>query len=256
MADPTSNFRTFLDDANKYFGFEKAEIQGLLTALLAMTIIVSSRELFVDAPSFSVLMINFLKTAFNSFLILTLSFAVYQTAQRLTAIRSGFKPEWRIWIYGLGIGLVLAFVSRGNLWFLAPGGLIVYHMAGHRIGSFRYGLNYWPLGLAAIMGPMCCVVLAIIFKVLSGVFPANPLILLAMHINIWLAVINLIPIPPLEGSVMFFASRMVYIFAFALAAGTALSLYFFSVWISLLIGLVAGVILWQLVYWTIEKEVV
>jgi len=254
MADPTSNFRTFLDDANKYFGFEKAEIEGIIAALIVMTVIVSSKQLFVDAPSFSILMMNFFKTAFNSFLILTLSFAVYQTAQRLTDIRSGFKPEWRVWLYGLAIGLILAFVSRGKLWFLAPGGLIVYHMAGHRIGSFRAGLNFWPLGLAAIMGPMCCVILAMIFKILSGILPGNPLIIEAMYINIWLAVINLIPIPPLEGSVMFFASRMVYIFAFALAAGTALSLYFFNVWISLLIGLIAGIALWQLLYWTIEKN--
>jgi Zn-dependent protease len=253
MGDPTSNLKTFGYDINKYFGFEKAEIEGLIVAIIIMSVTVSCDKLFIDAPTFSELMINFLIATFNSFLIFTLSFAVYQTAQRLSAIRYGFKPEWRIWIYGLIIGLILAIVSRGKLWFLAPGGLIVYHMAGHRIGSFRAGLNYWPLGMAAIMGPMACVILAMIFKILSGVFPANPLILQAMYINIWLAVCNLIPIPPLEGSVMFFASRMVYIFAFAMAVGTAISLYFFNVWISLLIGFVAGIILWQVLYWTIEK---
>lgn len=249
MANPIDTSASFFYAVRRYYGFDKDEIKGITIAILVMAFIVSFDEWGVDKFDLMYGLRNFL----NAVLILLLSFLVYQTAQRFTAIRSGFKAEWRIWYYGLLIGLILVFVSRGKLWFLAPGGVIVYHMAGYRITSFRYGLNFWPLGLSAVMGPFSCAVLAIIFKILLGVFPANLLILKAMKINIWFAIVNLLPIPPLDGSNMFFASRMFFIFSFALTVGTLISLIFFNILISLLIGLVAGFILWQVLYWTIEK---
>jgi len=249
MVNPIDRLSSFSYAVKKYYGFDKDELKGMAVAIVIIAFIVSFDEWGVDKFDLMYGLRNF----FNAILIVLLSFIVYQTAQRFTAIKSGFKAEWRIWIYGLLIGLVLAFVSRGKLWFLAPGGVIVYHMAGHRICSFRYGLNYWPLGLSAIMGPLACAMLAIIFKILGAALPANILILKAMKINIWLAIVNLLPIPPLDGSNMFFASRMFYIFTFALVVGTMISLIFFNVLISLLIGLVAGFILWQVLYWTLEK---
>ncbi|MFC1753415.1 hypothetical protein ACFL96_08485 [Thermoproteota archaeon] len=249
MANPIDTFASFVYDVKKYYGFDKDEIKGIVISVLIIAFIVSFDEWGVDAFDIG----YGLRNLFNAILIVTLTFLVYLTAQRFTALRSGFKAEWRIWIYGLIIGVILVIVSRGKLWFLAPGGVIVYHMAGHRICSFRYGLNYWPLGLSAIMGPAACAVLAVLFKLISAVFPANLLIIKAMKVNIWFAIVNLLPFPPLDGSNMFFASRMFYIFLFALVLGTGISLYFFGVIISLLIGLVAGTVFWQLIYITIEK---
>ncbi|MBD3313376.1 hypothetical protein GF345_02955 [Candidatus Woesearchaeota archaeon] len=250
MANPIDDLASVWYDIKKYYGFDKDELKGIVVAVLVLAFIVSFDDWGVEKFEF----FYGLKNLFNSMLIVLLSFLVYLSAQRITAIKSGFKAEWRVWTYGLLIGLVLVFVSRGKLWFLAPGGVIVYHMAGHRICGFRYGLNYWPLGMSAIMGPLACAVLAIIFNLLLGVFPENSLLEKAMRVNIWLAIINMLPIPPLDGSNLFFATRMVYVFLLGLVLGTLIPLLFsIHILYSLLIGLIAGFILWQVLFWTLER---
>ncbi len=249
MGNPIDTFASLWYDIKKYYGFDRHELKGIAVSIIVLAFIVSFNEWGVEKFDFFYGLRNYI----NAALILTLTFLVYQSAQRITALKSGFKAEWRVWTYGLLIGLVLAFVSRGQLWFLAPGGMIVYHMAGHRITSFRYGLNYWPMGVSALAGPVSCAFLALLFKLLSGVFPANLLIIKAMKINIWFAIINLLPIPPMDGSNMFFASRLFYVFAFATLVGFLLSLLFFSVLVSLLIGLLMGVIFWQAMFWLVER---
>ncbi|MBU0535727.1 MAG: hypothetical protein KKE20_02090 [Nanoarchaeota archaeon] len=250
MGNPIDQFASVWYAIKKYYGFDKDEIKGIVITVIILAFIVSFDEWGVTTFDFLYGLRNF----FNSMLIILLSFLIYLSAQRITAIKSGFKAEWRVWIYGLIIGLILVFVSRGKLWFLAPGGVIVYHMAGHRICSFRYGLNYWPLGMSAIMGPIACALLAIFFKILLTIFPANVLLDKAMRINVWIAITNMIPIPPLDGSNMFFASRMVYIFIFGFVLGTLVPILLnINVLYSLLIGLVVGFVLWQLLFWTLER---
>ena len=71
--------------------------------------------------------------------------------------------------------------------------------------------------------------------------------------NLWFAALNLLPIPPLDGSKILYSSRLLYVFLIiTLLAYTAFAyfLHFYSYVIALLIGIVA----WILYYVVFEKE--
>lgn len=241
-------------DIKKYYGFKSEEVRAIAVGVLVCAFVLSSYVLFTEYPTASEGWRDFWVTLFNSLLIVLLSFLVHISAQRIMALFSGFKVEYRLWIYGLGMAFILAIVSRGKLWFIVPGGIIVYHMTGHRLGSFRYGLNFWPLGLVGLAGPLGSVFLAIFFKLLLSFAPANILLLKAMKFNIWYALLTMLPIPPLDGSHMFFSSRLMYIFMYGFIIGLCLSLILIkSVIVSLLLGILVGFILWLVSYLLFEK---
>jgi len=179
---------------------------------------------------------------------------IHLSVQRVIALAGGFKIEYKNWLYGILLGLGLIIVSNGHLWFLAPGGLVIYMMPGHRLGAFRYGLNVRPMGVIAMAGSLASVVLALLFKVLFTVFPANTLLFTAMKFNLWFAIFTMLPIPPLNGSHMFFASRIAYVFAFTGIIALSAALFFFGVFLSLLIGVVVGAACWISYAWFFERQ--
>jgi len=223
----------------KYFKFDASEIRAMIIGVVVLGFIISFDEWGIGKE---VDLYFGLNNLFNAILIMLLAMLVHVSAQRIAALSVGFRAQYKIWTYGIIIGVILAFFSAGKLWFLAAGGVIVHHMAGHRLGYFRYGLNYWPLGIVGIAGPIANLFLAIIFKMLLLSFPENILLQQAMVVNIWFALFNMLPIPPLDGSHMFFASRTFYVFAFAAMAGLGLSIYFLGPFISLFLGLLFGIL--------------
>ena len=220
----------------KYFAFSEEEIKALALSILGLAFIISYNKWGGETFNFWIGLRNF----FNAILLVTLSLLVHQSAQRVAGFSVGLKVEYKIWVYGLVIGLALCVVSLGKLWFLAPGGIIMYHMAGHRIGSFRYGLNFWPMGLVALSGSLATLVLAMILKILLSIAPGNVLLQQALFFNLVFAVITMLPIPPLNGSHLFFASRLMYAFSIGMILGLAVALYFLGVFLSILIGLIVG----------------
>lgn len=193
-----------------------------------------------------------IRNLFNALLIALLALLVHASMQRIAALYIGFKAEYRNWLYGLIFSIVLAIVSRGELLFLAPGGMIAYHMAGHRLGAFRYGINYWGMSLCAMIGSLANLALAVLFKVLLSLAPTNLLLKQAFIFNLLLAVFTMLPIPPLNGSHLFFVSRLTYAFSFTSIVAMAALLYFFGIFIALFVGLLIGVVCWQAYYWIFE----
>jgi len=150
------------------------------------------------------------------------------------------------------IGLLAAIVSNGWVWFLATGGLIVHFMPGRRIGYFRYGLRLTDQARIAMMGPLANIILAFFFK-FALLLPFNAfLIEKAVLINVWIAVFNMVPIPPLAGFMIFSGSRPGYIFltGFIVACAILMTWYGF---IASLIGAVIAAILCFAV-WMVKVE--
>lgn len=231
-----NTWRSYWFSFKKYSSLEKKEITAIIIGSAVLALIIGLDD---GSPEF--VMGYWLRNLFNCFLIVLLALIVKQIAQRATSTAVGFKPEYKPWLYGLGIGIILALASKGKLWFLAPGGIVVYHLAGHRLGTFRYGLNYWPLGIIGLMGPVSSLILAIFFKVMLGVFPQNALILLALKFNLYFAGFSMLPIPPLDGTHLFFASRMVYAFAFGTIIALCFALFYLPIIWALPIGLLVGI---------------
>jgi len=212
----------FKDRIKRYVSFSGEEVKTLIIATIALGFMFSFKEWGVTEFDVAFGFKNWLLSA-----IIALG-AVFtgMIAHKIAAAYLGFRAECKLWTYGLIIGLVLAFVTRGNFFFLAAVGTTYHHLAVHRLGFFRYGLNYWDQAKVAFVGPLANIFLAALIKIIatgSIVIPiglaGSPLIEKAILFNLWYAIFNMLPIPPLDGTVAFYASRMWYVFVFGCILG-------------------------------------
>jgi hypothetical protein len=241
------------DKIKRYFKFTPLEIRSLIIAILVVAFIISFKEWGYGTNfSFRIGMFNY----FNAILIVALSFLVHISVQRIWSLGIGFRVEWKMWSFGLLFGLIMAFLTNGVFWLILPGGFIVHHMAGHRLGWFRYGINIWAVGLIAVTGSIATIALAAIFKALSVVV-FNSLIHKLIVFNIVYAVYSILPIPPLDGSKTFFGSRMLYAFSTVFIVAAAILLnpgLKIGVGIALLASFFIGVVLWLVYYILFESK--
>lgn len=137
-----------------------------------------------------------------SFVAVGLAFILHELGHKVVAQRFGFFSEYRKWDYGLILGLIT--VLTGFMFF-APGA--VY------FGSYGRMVTDEENGKISIAGPIVNIILAVIFLGLT--LTIKPLITvsnmdimmvilltcyLAFNVNSFLAIFNLLPIPPLDGS--------------------------------------------------------
>ncbi len=93
------------------------------------------------------------------------------------------------------------------------------------------------IALAAVMTNMA---LAFLFKFLT---PFNPGLEEVVTINILLAFYQMLPIPDLDGSKIFFASRTFYIFNMIFIIGSSLMLATFGVAASIILAIIFAIII-------------
>jgi Zn-dependent protease len=119
------------------------------------------------------------------------AFIFHELAHKAVAQRFGCWAEYRMWETGLIMAFFLAVVV--GFVFAAPGA--VYIQSGYRVITRREN------GLISLAGPATNLALAMVFFALS--FLGGPLGILGrigFVVNTWLALFNLIPFPPLDGS--------------------------------------------------------
>lgn len=235
----------------KYYAFTAAEIRGLLFSIIVVAFIISFRDWGAgDTPDITVGLINLL----IALVITTVTFFIRESARRIGALAVGYRAEYKVWFWGLLVGLVAVFLSRGYAWLLLPGGIFLHHMAGHRLGHFRYDLNFFGLGMVAIIAPLANIVFAILLKIIN-VYVQSDILLKAIHLNLLLAVFSILPIPPMDGSKMFFGSRLIYSFVFVFVILISLLLFVeqIPIWLSLLGSFILACLGWLLYYIYFER---
>lgn len=248
----------FKDKIKRYFSFSREEIKTLIIASIALGFVFSFKEWGVGHFDAAIGLKNWLLSAIIAFGAVFTGMA----AHKLAALYIGFRAESRLWTYGIVISIVLAFVTRGNLFFLAAVGTTYHHLAVHRLGFFRYGLNYWDQAKAAFAGPLANIFLAAMIKIIatgSVVIPiglaGSPLVEKAIYFNLWYAIFNMLPIPPLDGTVSFYASRTWYVFIFGCIIGYSFLVLGASVY-SLFATLAGGIVLVTLFYLFFERRAI
>ena len=240
-----------LDKIKRYYKFTAHELRGLSIAILAIAFVISFKEWGETAFDFTAGLYNL----FNAVLIVALSVLVHDAGQRLWALFIGYKVEFRMWTFGIIASLLVAFVSNGNIWLIIPGSFFLHHLTGYRLGWFRHGLNYFGQAMVALAGPLFSLMLVILLKILYS-FSPNPLIQKAIIFNTVYAITSLLPIPPLDGSKIYFGSRMLYAFAVpAIAFSTILMVVRVPIFLSLVLSFLAGIGLWLTYYVTFERKI-
>ncbi|MBI1934971.1 hypothetical protein HYS31_00880 [Candidatus Woesearchaeota archaeon] len=238
------------DKIKRYYGFSRHELRGLAIAILVIAFVISFKEWGADKFNPSIGIFNF----FKAILIVALSLLVHDAGQRIWGLAIGYQPEFKMWSFGLLIALIAAFISNGNIWLILPGGFLLHHLAGHRLGWFRYGINYFGQAMVALAGPLFSLMLVIFLKILYIFFP-DPLIEKAIMFNVVYAITSMLPLPPLDGSKIYFGSRMLYAFVLpAMAVASILMIIKIPIFFALVISFLVGIILWLIYYISFERN--
>lgn len=241
-----------VDKVKRYFWFSQEELKAILITVVALAFIIGFKDgretAAIDAFWFYNLLICLLVVGITVF--------VHLAAQRIVGLDAGFRVEYKVWWYGLLIGVIMAFVTRGNIWVLLPGGIFLHHLAIHRLGYFRYGTNTLAMAMTALAGPVANILLATFIKTLQvwfGLPVTNVLLLDKLILFSWaFAIWTLLPIPPLNGALILFKSRLMYAFVFGTIAGYG-ALVLFGIF-SFIFAFIIGAICWLLFYILFEKE--
>ncbi len=142
--------------------------------------------------------IEFLMILGIMFIIIGAAFVLHELAHKYVAIRLGLDAEFRAWYLGLFIALILALTVK--FFFIAPGAVQIY--------TIRY-ITRREEGLISSAGVITNIILSMIFLSLYKIFYID-IFKFGAYINAWLAFINLLPIPPLDGSKIIFWNPVVW----------------------------------------------
>jgi Zn-dependent protease len=153
---------------------------------------------------------------------------LHELAHKYVATRYGAHARYETWTLGLILMLALAIIPQLFGFplplFLAPGAVMIYAMKP---------MSRQEAGLISLAGPATNIALAVIFLLLAlGLFGVAafseqaasgegyvlPLVMLmGVRVNLFLAMFNLLPIFPLDGSKVVAWDWKIWLAAFAIA---------------------------------------
>ena len=182
---------------------EKREIRDLVVAAVVLSAVFAYEGFNLTA---------FISNIPAAALGVALGFLLHELAHRFFARRYKCHAEFRLWKMGLVLAVLFALVSNGAFVFAAPGAVVIFESIDvwgntKPLGKKRYGI-------VSIAGPVTNVILAGIFFAANSFYPSE-IFTFAMFVNVWLAIFNMLPIPPLDGSKVFAWDKRIWIAFFA-----------------------------------------
>ncbi|MFZ3077592.1 MAG: site-2 protease family protein [Candidatus Aenigmatarchaeota archaeon] len=187
------------------FGFSSVELRDLAISVLALGFAFNMALNHGNLAMFP-----------QTLFIIVIAFAAHEViGHKLVAQHFGYFAEYRMWTYGLVIALASSFLG---FIFAAPGA--VYISPVRKKFAFRVArITERENGIISLGGPAVNIVLGFAMVFAAFALPAFAwLFFPAAQISFWLAIFNLIPFPPLDGSKVLAWSKPAWILA-AIAAG-------------------------------------
>ncbi len=161
--------------------FTKEEIRDMLIAVVVISFIFS--------------MPNFQTAFLESAVIVVIAFLTHELAHKFMARRFGSAAVFKVWPMGLLIGLVFSIIG---IKFIAPGAVVI---SAYKFGRWKFNMPHIKMkevGIISAVGPLTNILIAAIFLSFPGSFFTK-----LVSINSFLALFNLLPIQPLDGSKVF-----------------------------------------------------
>ena len=201
-----------IDKIKRYFWLSQHELIWVLISIGIVTIMIG-----FDDGSKTFELSSWITNLLQILFIVALAVIVHETAHRIYALHIGFQLEFKPFFYGLVAGLIVMLLTLGKVFFIAYGSFEAKLMRTHRLGQFRYGLNYFAIAAIAAIGPIANMALATAFRMMT--FLPEGFVHKAVLINVMFAIYNLLPIPLLDGAQVFFGSKVFYALVIGLVAG-------------------------------------
>jgi len=182
--------------------FKNKELRDLIVAILILSVIFS----FPNPDFLSVFIV--------SILIVLFSYFVRELAHKFVARKFGCMSTFKLWPPGILIGIMSMFLKYfmgyfggKNIVFAAPGFAEIVPYRFGRMGFKVARVTPKDLGLVALAGTGMNIFFAVFFKM----FPGGIFQTLSLY-NGLIALFNLLPIAPLDGSKIFLWSMMTWLF--------------------------------------------
>ena len=247
------SWHEFKDRLKRYFLFNKLETREFFLVVLFFALILSFDDWGIEKFN----LVAGFKNFFIAFCIVAVSVFLHHAVQRCAALYFGYRPEQRIWWLGILISLILLIFSNGKVMVFAGCYIMTHMLTSQRIGKHRYGPSIRTLGYIAMFGPLANFLFAGILHTIN-LSLNSPVLTTMVGFNILFAIYNIIPIPPLDGAKMLFASRLAYAFFFAAVAGYLALVYALGVSIlfALFVAILCGIIGWIVFYLMFERYLV
>jgi len=256
--------------AKKHFKFSKEEVRDLVIVSILVGFMFSFTQWGTDKLDVNV----GLKNLAIACMLTALAFLVHVSAQKIAAIKQGYNASFQKYMPGLMLGLMLTIVmpisikSYNNLAFpiIVAGGIAITAFSIQRLGHEKPIIKHSELAVLTFMGPLANVILALIFKAMINTGMNVELAKTAMAINGWIAIFSILPIalvfnpllmltlrskaptiPAMDGSTIFYASRIFYGFAAAFVIACSATMFYINPIAAALsatiIGLVAMIVI-------------
>jgi Zn-dependent protease len=156
---------------------------------------------------------------FEQFLValfaVSLGFLLHELSHRFIAKRNKCHAEYRLWTYGLFLAVLLALVTNGSFVFAAPGAVMIYPLVD--LWGNPAKITKKEVAMISIAGPLMNMILFAAFFAANLIYP-HIIFSLGASVNIWLALFNTLPIPPLDGQKIFSWSKKIWTVFFAVLA--------------------------------------
>jgi len=245
------SLRNYIDKLKRYFWFSKEEWLSFGIAVLALSFIYSWNQWGTNGFNLATGLKNYLIAA----ILVGITVFIHHSGQRMMALSVGMRAEQKLWWYGFLAGLILVIITNGKIKFLAATSTLAFMLPAHRLGAFRYGPGVTTISKTVLAGPLANIFFSALVKSLEWAGILSPALGQELFtLNLIFAGWNLLPIPPLDGSKVFFYSRLVYAFLFGSIVSYVIMVYVFNYY-SYIVALLFGGLVWLLYYIFVEKEV-
>ncbi|MCD6547744.1 MAG: hypothetical protein J7K22_04305 [Nanoarchaeota archaeon] len=221
----------------KYYVFTLGEIRDLIFSAIILGFLFSSILHYFQYTGFASLVKNFL----ISVVIVGPALILHELAHKFMAQRYGCKAHYVLWPMGAIFSIFLSFLT--GVIFAALGAVMISTKYSTRLGYKYIELSREEIGKISISGPLTNLGLAIISFILS---PLSKIFLVSAQVNLIVAMFNLIPFPPLDGSKVFAWSRLAWINALAVVLCLLILPSYVGLGLSILISIVVGVLIFLL----------
>lgn len=243
------NKATYNDLVKRHFWFQKEELKSILIVSIIFAFIVSFTQWSEDIN-------EVLRNYWLAFVIVLISIFVHHAAQRLAALKEGFVAQHKLWWYGSLWSLLITFLSNGKFQVFFGSGVELSVLEKHRVGKGKPGSSHvWEIAKICSWGIIANLCLAASVKSIDLYFYPLPSIFVNQlyFFNLLYSFYNFFPIPPLDGSKILFANRMLYVFLFSFFLAYLVLIYLLEYY-SFIWALIIAVVMWILFYVFWESE--